>query len=543
MTSRDTPDHRAGRTITVHIPAFMVEDRSFRPPEIGGIVCGPLDFHENPPTDGDAATIRGHLTPSDDGPRWLCVPAGTPPRWVWSGFLRGDGWTARWLGFTPRTGQVEITGHFAGGFDYATDGTVRGRVTRIQVVSERHHRHTDGQLLPTPGRRSLRDVDRTDGTVVGRGGSPEVGGDHVDLDTLVIVDLDLDDVPPLPPRPSIVPGGVSAAAATVWVIDSELPLVVAVSGGDTVTEYLLPGRTGVSRLLWATPGGCWVAGEDGTFWIPHGGNPVRVDDRSVHAGAVHGDVLLGCTDDSLWRMYRPGTEPVDVDVSPAAGHTFAVVAHDDGFVAVVRRHGSGTRLVRVPLVGTAQVGPDISADPEPGQRRRWWRDFFLAGDPLRLISHVDVGVIEPDLGVRDDGERLGRRQFHGGTVGDYGWSLGFLGHDASSPRDWWPLPDRSAFDRATEMLRSPRTVFTLYDSRTLTPLTSVPMHDPEPSVTIDDSGTVLVVDRGITTFPTDLPVMTSPATLDVAALLDRSREELRPIADVNDQPTQKDVRE
>lgn len=506
----------------MHIPVHMIEDGSFTTPEVGTVLSGPLDFDETPPTDPSAVTIRAHLTPSDGAPGWLSIPAGTPRRWVWSGFLRGDGWTAGWTGFTPRTAQVEITGHFRGGFDYATRGTVRGLVTGVQVVTERHRRNSDGLWLPTGGNRSVRDVSRTD-QFIGRERMAEVGADHLDMDSTAIVDLDLDNTPPMPPRPSMVPGSVSAAAGTTWVVDTELPLVVAISGGDTVVEYLLPARTGVPRMIWAVPGGCWVAGEDGTFWVPTVGSPVLVDDRAIHAGAVNGNTLLGCTYDSTWRMYRPGQEPADIDVAPSAGYARSVIAHDGGFVAVVRQRGSGTRLVWVMLTGAAQIGPDLAPDPEPGQRRRWWQDLFLAGDPLRLVSHVDIGVIEPDLTVRDDGERLGRRQFRGGTVGPYGWGMGFLDPLATTPREWWPLPDQEVYDRATEMLRSPRKVFTLFDSRTLAPLTSVPLNSPEPSVTVDDTGTILVVDRGITTFPVDIPVMTWPEKLDVAAMLDKSR--------------------
>lgn len=522
MTDKESAIFVTPRMMTVHIPVFMVENGSFTTPEIGAVLSGPLDFDETPSTDPDAVTIRAHLTPSDGAPGWLSIPAGTPRRWVWSGFLRGDGWTAGWTGFTPRTGQVEITGHFRGGFDYATHGRFRGLVARVRVMTERHRRDSDGLWIPTGGHRSVRDVSRAE-PFIGRDRNAEVGVDHLDMDSTVIVDLDLDNTPPLPARPSIVPGAVSAAAATTWVVDTELPLVVAITGGDSVTEYLLPAKTIVPRLLWAAPGGCWVGDEDGTFWIPHGENAVRVDDRAVHAGAVHGDTLLGCTHDSTWRMYRPSQAPADVDVAPVVGHVFSVVAHDDGFVAVVRQGGSGTRLVRVTLTGAVHVGPDLAPDPEPGHRRRWGRDLFLAGDPLRLISHVDIGVIEPDLTVRDDGERLGRRQFHGGTVGRYGWSMGFLDPIATTPRECWPLPDQKVYDRATEMLNPPRKVITLYDPRTLQPLTSVPIVGPKPSVTIDDTGTILVVDRGITTFPVDIPVMTWPAKLDVAALLDTSR--------------------
>ncbi|MBY6540376.1 hypothetical protein HQ325_17005 [Rhodococcus sp. BP-349] len=500
----------------------MIEDGSIAPPTIDVVLAGYLRFQESPPADPDAVTARGHLTPSDEAPGWWSVPSGTPPRWVWSGLLRGDGWTAEWTGFTPRTGQVEITGQFLGVQDYASDSTFRGLVIRVQVVTERHRRNSDGLWIPTGGNRSVRDVSRAD-QFIGRERMAEVGVDHLDMDSTAIVDLDLDNTPPMPPRPSIVPGAVSAAAGTTWVVDTELPLLVAISGGDSVVEYLLPAKTGVPRLLWAVPGGCWVAGEDGTFWVPDGEVAVRVDDRSVHAGAVHGDTLLGCTHDSTWRMYRPGEEPADIDVAPVSGHVFSVVAHDDGVVAVVRQGGSGTRLVRVSLAGAVHIGPDLAPDPEPGQRRRWWRDFFLAGDPLRLVSHVDVGVIEPDLTVRDDGERLGRRQFHGGTVGPYGWGMGFLDSRATTPREWWPLPDQEVYDRAVQMLHPPRKVFTIYDPHTLEPLTSVPLIDPEPSVTIDDTGTILVVDRGITTFPVDIPMMTWPTKLNVAALLDKSR--------------------
>ncbi len=527
MTERHEAVAAPPRSMTLHIPVFMVVDGTFATPVVGDVLTGPISFRETDPTDPGAVTIRAHLTPTDEDPRVWSPPSGMPGR-LWSGFLRGDGWTSGWTGATPRTGQVEITGHFRGGFTYAAHGIVRGRITRARIVTERHRQNSNGRWVVVPGFRSVREVARAD-VVDHRDRARHAGVEHVDMDSEVIVDLDLDEVPPLQLRPSIVSGAVSAAAGITWVVDTELPLLVAVSGDDVVTEYLLPGRIGVPRSIWAVPDGCWATGEDGTYWTPVDGESVQVDDRGTHAGAVNGDTLLGCTGDSTWRLYRPGSKPVDLDVTPAAGHVFSVVAHDNGFVAVVKRSDVGTRLVRVSLSGEVQVGPDLTASPAEERRYRWQRDFFLAGDPLRLVSHVDVGVIGPDLTIRDDGERLGQRQFAGGTVGEFGWSLGFLGSGTPTPDEVWPLPNRETFDRATRMLsRPPRKVLTLYDPRTMAPLTSVPMLEPTPSVTVDDAGTIFVVVKGgLAAFPASIPVLTWPALIDVAALLDAARAQKR----------------
>ncbi|MDV7199691.1 hypothetical protein R4172_19300 [Rhodococcus kroppenstedtii] len=539
MTERHEAVAAPPRSMTLHIPVFMIVDGTFATPVVGDVLTGPISFRETDPTDPDAETIRAHLTPTDEDPRVWSPPPGMPRR-LWSGVLRGDGWTSGWTGATPRTGQVQISGHFHGGFTYAAHGTVRGRITRARIVTERHRQSSDGQWVVVPGFRSVREVARAD-VVDHRDRARHAGVEHVDMDSEVIVDLDLDDVPPLPLRPSIVPGAVSAAAGRTWIVDTELPLLVAISGDDAVTEYLLPGRIGMPRSIWAVPDGCWAAGEDGTYWTPVDGESVQVDDRGIHAGAVNGDTLLGCTGDSIWRLYRPGSEPVDLDITPAAGHVFSVVPHENGFVAVVKQYtrgDRGTRLVRVSRSGEVKVGPNLTASPAEERRYRWQRDFFLAGDPLRLVSHVDIGVIEPDLTVSDDGERLGQRQFAGGTVGEFGWSLGFLASGTPTPDEVWPRPNRETFDRATRMLRPPRKVLTLYDPRTMAPLTSVPMLGPTPSVTVDDAGTILVVARGgLAAFPASIPVMTWPAIIDVAALLGAARAQ-KQSQDENESPVE-----
>lgn len=207
----------APRTMTVHIPVFMIGDGSSGPVEIGSVLEGPLDVREVSPIDPDAVTIRAKSIPSGEKPRWSCIPEGAPARWMCTGFLRGDGWSAAWRGSSPRTACIEVSGRFEYGFNYATDGRFRGRVTRARVATERYRQDSDGRWVPVPGHRVERDIERADRFIDGEPVS-DTGRENVDMDAAVIVDLD--HVPPLPPRPSIVPGGVFAAGTTIWVVDS-----------------------------------------------------------------------------------------------------------------------------------------------------------------------------------------------------------------------------------------------------------------------------------------------------------------------------------
>lgn len=497
------------RTIVVHIPSSVVGDGEIAVPQLGDVLTGPLRFVELPDTASDIVRVRARLEPSNREPILQYTGNNSPRKWEWSGLLRGDGWTASWRGFRPRTGEVELAGRFIGDFGYDTDGRFRGRVTRVQMVSERFERGRDQRWTHVPGHRSLREVDAAPRFF----GTPPMAEDvlsPINLEQSVAVDLDLDDVPALPVRPSVVPGDVSVAGQLRWIADAELPLVVSLGADGSITEYRLPTRIGRGPRIWATETGCWAAGTNGTYWISHGNDPVKVDDRPVYNAASNGNTLLACTDDATWRLYSPNSTPIDVD--GLRGWVNSVAVEDDCFIAVVRpADQSVIRLVRVSVTAESTIGPEIPPAP------RGHGNPYLAGTPLRLIRGVDIARVRRDLGVRDDGDKLGRDQFHGGQLGRYAWTIGHP-PDGTSSSDWWPLPVPVSYDRGEQFW-----LFTIYDAETFAPLTSVPVFATRPNVTIGDDGRVLLIGRGVQMVYPHAPIMQVPTELDVARLIDASR--------------------
>ncbi|WP_072814667.1 hypothetical protein [Rhodococcus zopfii] len=495
------------RTLSVQIEAVAIEDGEIPPPRVGSVIAFPLRFVERPPAGDGAVTVRALLEASTRPPVWQYTGEAIPRQWEWSGLLRGDGWTASWRGFRPLTGRVELLGHFHGVLGYDTEGRVRGRVTRVRIVSERFRRRpgTVGSWNVVGGHRQLRDVDAAP-RFFDRGGLFEQDGDEADSDVGVLIDLDLDDVPDLPARPSLVAGDISAAGGLLWVVDSSLPLAVSIGADRVVHEYVLPGAIGVSRRIWAIPGGCWVAGGDGLFRIDAGETPCRVDDIPVLTGAVLGEILLACRAEGRWTLHGPDGPPVEV--SAPDGYVAAVgVDDEDGFVVAVRADDSTFRLVRVHPDGESTVGPIL-----PHTRRQY--RLFLGGTPLRLFLGEHAAPVQEDLTLGDL-RPLPKRLMSAGQVGPYVW---FTDHppDGTGRSGWWPLPGPVGYDRTRQFW-----LFTLLDGRTLEPVTSTPIFATHPRVTIDDYGTVWVVADGVGSIPEIS--MRWPSELDVVALLDASR--------------------
>ncbi len=299
-------------------------------------------------------------------------------------------------------------------------------------------------------------------------------------------------------RPSIEPSDVSAAGDLLWTVDDSLLLVVSVNAHQRATEYLLPGAIGDRRYVRATPSGCWVTGADGTYWLSPGNEPVQVDERRIYTATVNDETLLTSAGDATWRLYRPGADPIDV---PAV----------DGYVSSV-----AVVDVRVSLDGQS-ISRQILEPPDRGPRG----EPFLAGNPLRLVQGADIGVVQADLSVRPDGTNLSTgRQFFGGQVGDYAWTIAHP-PDGTGPAGWWPLPGPVTYDRTEQFW-----LLTIYSGRTFDPLTSVPVRTTRPSITIDSRGRVAATARGgIKTFQADWPVMQWPTELDVAGLLDRAADD------------------
>ncbi|MFE4499836.1 DUF6578 domain-containing protein [Rhodococcus sp. NPDC056743] len=499
------------RMLVVQIDEVAIEDGQIVPPRLGDVIEFPLRFVEHPATVADTVTIRAILEAGARDPIFQYTGHDLPRRWEWNGLLRGDGWTASWRNFRPRTGQVELTGRFYGVMGYDTPSRVRGRVTRVQLVTERYRRPPENHGWDiVPGHRTFRDVETAprffDNDMFMRDDLFEV-----DREVGVVVDLDLDDVPPVPARPSIVPGDVSASRETLWVIDSQLPIVVSIDPDHVAHEHVLPGPIGHSRHLWATPTGCWVGGNDGLYRCVIGEEPRKVFPHSVHQGAVIGEHFLACPSGTRWSLHIQDHEPIAVDVPDGYVSSIAVVG--ESFVILAeQRHSdaeSSYRLIRVNLSGDVIVGPELP--PMQGSPRP-----FLAGSPLRVFRGSVAVVVLPDL-TYGEVEKLGGDVRRGGQVGDFVW---IIGHppDGTSRTRWWPLPGPVDYDRTRQFW-----LFTLLDGGTLEPVKSTPIFATTPAVTIDGKGTVWVRGAGVQSIPAQS--MKWPDDLDVAALLDESRRQ------------------
>ncbi|MGW0252618.1 hypothetical protein ACWDYH_38945 [Nocardia goodfellowii] len=371
---------RGRRIIVVQIGGSIIGDGEIPPPRIGSVIRFPLRFVESSPFDGDVVTVRALLKPSDRDPILQYTREDTPRRWQWDGLLHGDGWTASWRGFRPLTGQVELTGRFYADWGYDSAGRARGRVTRVQLVSERYRRQPgpQGAWEQVPGYRTLRDVDAAPRFFDSSIFLQESG--EVDYEDATLIELDLDDVPELPTRSSLVPGDVSAAGELLWVADCELPLVVSLDAEHLPTEHILPGPIGPTRSIWATPTGCWVGGADGTYHCTADGIPRRVDNLSVLTGAVAGETFLSCTSESTWVLHTLGQQPIELTAPD--GHPTSVVVDDGDFVVLLRHldfmERPDIRLVRVDPSGPMTLGPALPLDARPERP-------YLTTSPLRVF--------------------------------------------------------------------------------------------------------------------------------------------------------------
>ncbi|MFD4292803.1 hypothetical protein ACFWPA_18505 [Rhodococcus sp. NPDC058505] len=505
------------RTLAVEVENIAIEDGEAPLPRVGSVIALSLRFVELPPATDDVVTMCAPLEPDPGPPIQAYAGEDTPRRTQWSGLLRGDGWTASWRGFRPRTGQVELTGRFhcVLGDDA---GRVRGRVTRVRIVSERFRRRPGPGTAwnMSAGHRRLRDVDVSP-RFFDREALYAQDRDEADSDVGVLIDLELDDVPTLPTRPSIVPGGVSAAGGRLWVSDCTLPVVVSIDRDRTVREHVLPAPIGPSRRVWATPTGCWVGGRDGLFRCADDAEPRRVGDGAAHTAVVLGDALLVCRAEGAWVLHRPDADPVEIDAPH--GHVAAIASDRAVAIAAVALDNSTIRLVRVDPTGAATIGPELR---HSGRSSR----LFLAGSPSLLFLGDHAVPVLPDLTLGTP-RRLPSTVMVGGQVGPYAWTVNHP-PDGSGRSGWWPLPGPVDYDRGRQFW-----LFTLLDPHTLEPVRSTPILATRPSVTVDDDGAVWVVAEGVRSIPD--ATMRWPEVLDVAALLDASRSrEPRPPRDPAD---------
>ncbi|EID79743.1 MULTISPECIES: hypothetical protein [Rhodococcus] len=527
-------DHHEKRRPPTHLPVLVtetsIEDGETPPPEIGIIGEFPLLFQEFPanPADPSIVTLRASAEPLQSGKPTLQRPGTGEEWWDWTVLLRGAGWAATWYARRPVLGQVEVTGRLIGNLAYATTGRIRGRVTRVRVAADRYHRDPDtphSKWKHVPGTHHYREVTTAPRFFANgiRPADPETPTAGI-REVGVLVDLDLTDVPPRPLRPSVIPGAVSAHGTDLWVVDRELPLVVRLDSNRHVTEYTLPGQifdnppAMRTRYLWAHADGCWVGGWDGIYHCNRDGTVSKVSDAPIRDGAAHGEVLLAVAVPSRnaaeLLLVRPDQDPVSSSAS-GWGDLEAMSTIDDGFLLLFRQRDpntgalGATRLVRVDLHGTTTLGPPLNS-PVDSYRP------FLAGTPPTVFDGTNAYRVLDDLTVVN-AAALPDRVLDGGQIGDMMW---IVGHppDGTGLGRWWPLTGRPTYTTEHQYW-----LFTLLDAHTRKPISSTPIRNPQPDVTIDGVDTVWVTatPRGLHAIPEQ--TMTEPVSLDVADLLDRSR--------------------
>lgn len=380
------------RTLRVLVGTLPIEDGQTPPPVVGEVGHFPLIFCEvgTEAADSDAtvSVVSARAEPVGDGSprrgglRWDGTVRNDPPHWATR--LHGDGWSAFWLAPRPVLGEVRLRGTLAGDLAITTSSSVRGRVTRVRVVTETF---TGPGRQRIPARQRLRDVDVSPIRFDRGLRTPEPGraGRHAPVradpcltETGVLVDLDLDDVPPLPLRPALVPGALSAAGRDVWVADTRLPRLVRIRDGSAVTPVEWPGRilgTGEagSRRLYADEEGCWITGADGVHRCDGTDTPAvrSVADGAVwRAAAVDGALAVQVNLDpgdpharQVLRLVARSGSVLDV-VMPDRGAS-SLAPYADGFVLLVHErwhagitdHDPRCRLARLSRSGSYTEGP------------------------------------------------------------------------------------------------------------------------------------------------------------------------------------------
>ncbi|MFD4470400.1 DUF6578 domain-containing protein [Rhodococcus sp. NPDC058505] len=310
----------ARHALPVFVPGWLLDDRSLAPPAVGDVIEVSLalaaDADPPPWTRPVRATVRPAYgrSPVDggDGLRWLLE-------------VSGDGWAARWWSERPMPRRVDLDAAFVLDLPEGQDDPppTRGTVRRIQVVRKRFER-TDTGVRAVGGSERLTEVESTPHQFWSTLESDADGF----VPTGVLVDLDLDDVPPL--GTPFVPGSVSVSGIDVWVMDRSNPILLHVDTAadpHRVVEYLLPvpievsERWGWARAVHADPDGCWIVSADDVFRCDRTGTAAVTVERvsTVGGRSVLDDgslYLLGRTTPMLCGDRRHGTVRIDADPHP-----------------------------------------------------------------------------------------------------------------------------------------------------------------------------------------------------------------------------------
>lgn len=292
-----------------------------------------LRAHAQPVPTG--VLTRGTLWhgPSQEQPWWLTV-------------LHGDGWEAMWRSPGPVVGEVEVRGTLTVGMHGFLPTSTRGRVTRAAVITKQRDRAADDSPY------ALRDVEVAPRWLDDLPSRGTAGGS---LETGLLVDLDLDDVPRPPLRPSFVPATVAADGADLWAVDPQLSAARRVRNGAVVqrVSWAAPVRARPSHhRLVADAGGLWVAGP--------GLRRVHLD-GTVHRHLAAPVWHLAAGTGQLAVHVVPEAEPASLQLRASAGEvTTLPVDHD------VRALVAGPDDAFLLL-----LAPHRSIYPPPPDRRPW----------------------------------------------------------------------------------------------------------------------------------------------------------------------------
>ncbi|MFW0795092.1 hypothetical protein AAFP30_14870 [Gordonia sp. CPCC 205515] len=502
------------RTLTVFVDELAIEDGAIPPPRIGSISVLVLDFTESAARPAESMTVHAVLD-LHRNPRRAQASRSAPEHWYWTGDLHGDGWQATWRGERPLTGAVTLTGHLCHWYSisYRGNSEVRGRVQRIQVVSIPFHAPAGAFWEPMPaGSRRYRDVataprwfDRdalhngsvTAGAVV----YGEIG---------VLVELDLDDLPPRPARPRVVPQSVSAGDQGVWVVDEKLP-VAALITDESATEYLFSGAVASGRTIRATPTGCTITDGDTTFSCTNG-LPIRQIAGSPSPTIDAISLYVEQISDTGWRLVLASSRGARTEIGAilpgyAPG---SVIVHGGAFIVAVDSHSPHrhTRLLRITTDGQMTLGPAL-----PNDGRHGLLASRVFSHPLRILLDDWVFPIHDDLGAGTP-IRLGRSVLAAGQAGDTAWIVThppIPNPHRNDPRSWWPLPGPTDYDIA----RGKFWLLTLLDTQTL-PLASYPVATAHPHLTKDRHGIYWITDCGLRRLPDKPMTWSEPVDLDAA---------------------------
>lgn len=363
----------AHHTLTVFVPGWILDDRSLAPPAVGDVVETVLTFGEAqaPPASyaeafrATARPVYGRMPGSDpdDGLRWLHE-------------LSGDGWAANWWANRPTTGRIEVHGTLFADLTMGPDSPppVRGRVRRVQVVSQRFDRTPSGTRR-VAGTERLTEVDMTPHIFWS---SQEPRTDDPYVRTGVLVDLDLDDVPAR--ASEFAAGAVSISGPDMWVMDRADPVLLHVDTATTpprVVEYLLPLTVEQPREIWARAvhadaDGCWITSDHDVFRCD------REDDGSLSVERVCTEGGRSVLDDG--RLYLLDTTKPHMRLDHRYG-----VARVDPPPHPVRVLDDARRLIPVD-------DPATAARVRAAARRA---DIARDGDGTEWVAHGGLTARSP----------------------------------------------------------------------------------------------------------------------------------------------------